>query len=224
MSASLPAAPDAVIFDFDGVIIDSTEPVRSALADTIAHYGLPARAPAELDRFIGPPSAVAFSEMAGQPAESDLVAQMIKTYRGHYAAIYLERTTLVPGIAAVLAELTGPLAIATSKTIDFVSPLLERLTIEQYFDVVSGPASTTPDEPKTVTLARALDQLRRAGPAERPVIVGDRSFDIVAAHANQIMAIGVTWGVGDRHELEAAGAEVIIDHPDELAGVLEPLS
>jgi phosphoglycolate phosphatase len=51
-------------------------------------------------------------------------------------------------------------------------------------------------------------------------MIGDRSYDVEAAHANAIPAIGVTWGIGDRAELEAAGAEAIVDRPDELLGLL----
>ena len=45
-------------------------------------------------------------------------------------------------------------------------------------------------------------------------MVGDRSFDVVGAHANGIPAIGVTWGIGDAAEL--AGAERTIDDPSAL--------
>jgi beta-phosphoglucomutase-like phosphatase (HAD superfamily) len=54
-------SPDAAIFDFDGVIIDSREPVRTAINDALAAHGLPRRLPADLDRFLGPPPLVAFS-------------------------------------------------------------------------------------------------------------------------------------------------------------------
>ena len=47
-------------------------------------------------------------------------------------------------------------------------------------------------------------------------MVGDRSFDIIAAHAHGLPAIGVTWGIGTREELRDAGADAIIDRPDEL--------
>ena len=36
-------------------------------------------------------------------------------------------------------------------------------------------------------------------------MVGDRSFDMVAARAHGLRAVGVAWGIGSREELEAAG-------------------
>ncbi|MGP0100500.1 MAG: HAD hydrolase-like protein [Solirubrobacteraceae bacterium] len=50
----------------------------------------------------------------------------------------------------------------------------------------------------------------------RAVMVGDRSFDVLGAHARGIPAIGVSWGIGSTHELRAAGAEVIVGAPHEL--------
>lgn len=52
--------------------------------------------------------------------------------------------------------------------------------------------------------------------ADHPIMVGDRKFDIEGAHAHHLPGIGVTYGFGDRKELEQAGADAIIDHPMEL--------
>ena len=49
-------------------------------------------------------------------------------------------------------------------------------------------------------------------------MVGDRHFDMAAARANGLIAIGVTWGVGTRAELEQAGADLLIDDPSQLLG------
>ena len=40
---------DAVVFDFDGVIIDSRDAVRTAVAATLAQHGRESRPPEELD-------------------------------------------------------------------------------------------------------------------------------------------------------------------------------
>ena len=66
--------------------------------------------------------------------------------------------------------------------------------LREHFDVVAGPALRRRAEDKTQTLGRAL---RLLGPT-RAVMVGDRSFDIVAARAHGLPSIGVTWGIGTR--------------------------
>jgi phosphoglycolate phosphatase len=47
-------------------------------------------------------------------------------------------------------------------------------------------------------------------------MVGDRSFDIVGAHACSIPAIGVSWGIGGAEELATAGADAVVDSPSQL--------
>jgi len=51
------------------------------------------------------------------------------------------------------------------------------------------------------------------------VMVGDRSHDIHAAHANRVKAIGVAWGYGAPGELAAAGADKIIAAPGDLVAM-----
>jgi hypothetical protein len=46
--------------------------------------------------------------------------------------------------------------------------------------------------------------------------VGDTPTDIATARAGGAVPIAVTWGFRPRAELAAAGAEYIVDHPDEL--------
>ena len=216
MTRSAPA--DLAIFDLDGVIVDSREAVRTAVNRALVDHGFAARPPAELDRFIGPPVPGAFAELTAHAADSALVAACVDTYHGHYAAVYLELTTLVPGIREVLGRLALPLAIATAKPVDFVAPLLERLGIAGHFRFTSAQAMSALDEPKAMIVARVLHALG----ATRAVLIGDRSFDVEAAHANGVRAIGVTWGIGDRAELAHAGAETIIDRPPELLRLLTP--
>src|SRR5207245_312322 len=105
---------------------------------------------------------------------------------------------LVEGIAGVLDALGVPRALATSKELRFVAPLLERFGLR--FDAVSAPELS---EPKSLTVARAVEAL---GGLEA-VVVGDRFYDLDAARANGLRVIGVTWGMGEREELE--GADVL---------------
>lgn len=209
-------SPDAAVFDFDGVIIDSRRAVELAVNAALVAHGFEARPAAELDRFIGPPVTSAFAELTGAAPDSAIVGATIATYHARYADVYLEATRLVDGIEAVLAALAIPLALATSKPVDFVRPLLGALGIERHFAVVCAPPMSALEEPKATTVARALAELG----GRDTVMVGDRSFDVEGAHANGMRAIGVTWGIGDRAELEAAGADAIVERPAELLAQL----
>ena len=117
----------------------------------------------------------------------------IDGYRERYVTASLTETTVAPGIPEALDALDGRRkAVATSKPKAFADPLLEAMGLAAHFEVVAGPDLNARAEDKTETLGRALHEL---GPT-RAVMVGDRSFDILAAHAHGLPAIGVTWGIG----------------------------
>jgi phosphoglycolate phosphatase len=49
-------------------------------------------------------------------------------------------------------------------------------------------------------------------------------FDVVAARANGLRAVGVLWGYGSERELREAGAERLCATPVELPAVIAQLS
>ena len=138
----------------------------------------------------------------------------IDTYRARYRAAFLRTTDVVPGIPSVLARLAERyrLAVATSKIVEFSVPLLAALQLDQFFDAVAGPELGVATTDKSAVVGSALAMLV----TDRAVMVGDRCFDIAAARAHSLPAIGVTWGIGSRGELNSAGADVLTDDPSEL--------
>ena len=207
----MPLSPpaEAVIFDFDGVVIDSLPAIETAINGALVEHGFQARSRAEIARCVGPPTPVAFAWLTGAAEDSDTVAAAVGTYHELYSRVYLEQTALVAGMSEVLDGLTVPRALATSKELRFVAPLLERFELR--FDAVSAPELS---EPKSRTVARALGALGNPD----AVMVGDRFYDVDAARANGLRVIGVSWGIGDREELE--GADLLVEETAELASLL----
>jgi phosphoglycolate phosphatase len=204
----------AVVFDLDGVIVDSRRAFAGSVNHALAEHGLPARQAAELHRFIGPPLHGTFRELAGELADA-----CVASYREHYARTSARETVVFEGMREALEHLGArvPLAVATSKPAALAEPLLEALGLRGHFAVLAGPSLEAEAEGKTVTLGRALAALRGGS---SPVMVGDRLYDVVAAHDHGLAAVGVTWGIGDEAELLTAGADLIVRAPHELPAAL----
>jgi phosphoglycolate phosphatase len=209
---------DAVIFDLDGVLIDSRDAIARCINDALTRHGMPARPAASLHRFIGPPLAVAFSELTGEPIDAALTIACVDSYRATYESTSAADTTVVPGVEDALADLAGDhcLAVATSKAHALAVPLLVALGLHGLFDVIAGPGLDDHTENKAATIGRAMTEL---GVGEA-VMVGDRSFDVVGAQACSIPVIGVSWGIGTVEELRSAGADLVIDAPSDLRAAL----
>ena len=52
-------------------------------------------------------------------------------------------------------------------------------------------------------------------------MIGDRLHDMKAGKTHGCQTIGVLWGYGSREELSAAGANIILEKPEELIKCLE---
>src|SRR5690348_5570701 len=86
----------AVLFDLDGVLIDSRAPFLTSLNHGFDTLGLARRDPEELLPYIGPPFKVAFPGLLGVGPDDPLVDALIDAYRDRYATAMLEETTLAP--------------------------------------------------------------------------------------------------------------------------------
>jgi phosphoglycolate phosphatase len=214
-------APDSLIFDFDGVIVDSYAAVTGSINAALVEHGLAARPVQTLRHYIGPPTFTAFRELTGAPEGSPEIDAIVATYRRHYAAVYLTATRAIDGIVPVLETLSQrlPLALATSKSVLFTQPLLAALGLERFFVVVEAAASNDSSDDKAAIVGRAIAVLAARG-CRHPAMVGDRSFDVEGARAHGLPTIGVTWGIGSVAELEGAGVDVLLRSPGELVALL----
>jgi phosphoglycolate phosphatase len=209
--------PVAVLFDLDGVLIDSRVAIVRCIEHGLRAVGAPVPPAADLERFIGPPLVDGFAELAGP----ERAAACLTAYRERYVVSSLEETTLVPGAREALAAIAArvPVAVATSKPHAYAGPLCDRLGLSPFVRAIAGPELDAPSEVKATTVRGALDALGLEPGADAP-LVGDRRHDVDGARANGLPCIGVLWGIGDEAELRAAGADAIVREPFELPAAL----
>ena len=209
--------PAAVLFDLDGVLLDSRVAIVRCIEHALQANGVPVPGAAALERHIGPPLIDAFAELAG----ADRASACLASYRERYAYSSLEETAVVPGARAALVAIAEhvPVAVATTKPRAFAEPLCERLGLTEYLRAIAGPELDAPEEIKAITVQRALAALGLRPGADAP-LVGDRRHDAEAAAANGIRCVGVLWGIGDEAELRAAGADPIVADPSALPAAL----
>jgi phosphoglycolate phosphatase len=203
-------ADGAVLFDLDGVLVDSRVPFARCVNAALERHSLPARPEAELHRFLGPPLHATFEALgAGEQTQS-----CVDAYRERYRECAAQETPVFDGVPEMLSSLRVPLGVATSKPRALAEPLLEALGLRDRFAVVAGPSLDAEGEGKGVTLGRALAFLPAAA------MVGDRRYDMAAAREHGLRAVGVLWGIGDEQELLEAGAHALARTPAELSAAL----
>jgi len=131
---------DAVLFDLDGVIVDSRVPFARSVNAALAAHDLPTRPDDELHGYLGPPLHGTFARLG---ATGPLVQSCVDAYRRRYSAMAAAETPVFAGMRAVIEELARalPLVVATSKPRALAEPLLPTLGCALSFGRSSDPAS-----------------------------------------------------------------------------------
>ena len=87
------------------------------------------------------------------------------------------------------------------------------------FDSVHGQREGIPRKPDPAPLLALAEELG-VTPSE-VLYIGDSEVDIVTGKAAHMDTVAVSWGFRSRNELEAAGAERIVDTADEILRIAE---
>ena len=211
----------SVIFDFDGVLVDSRPTIGASLADALGEFGISAPSALETSLLVGPPLELGLTEFLTRRGISlEELPEIIARFRDSYAVKSIQSTYLFPGIREMLDSLYSenmPMYIATSKPRFLTVPLIKELEIEEYFSMIQAPNGNVTED-KTETLRKLLCTISNSeiGSNRRFLMIGDREADIRAARENNIESIGVAWGYGTQDELLAARPTFMVKSPNLL--------
>lgn len=201
-----------VLFDLDGTLIDSGPIILASMKH--ASLTVLGREPDEelVRAAIGGPGLVA--QM--RDLDPERVDELVDAYRAHNEPLHeqLEAFEDVLDLLPILRDEGHTLGIVTAKRVLTVGLALDRFPVlRETMDVVIGAEDTERHKPEPDPLLEALRRLD-ARPAEA-AYVGDSPFDMQAARAAGLYAIGVSWGRIHTAE-KLTDADAIVDSPEEL--------
>lgn len=209
---------EIVFFDLDGTLIDSSRGIYMSINYALEKMDWPTLTEEQLRTFIGPPLLDSFKKIGMTDETAELG---VKYYRELYAQKGMYEVHVYDGISDTLAALhqTKALYLATSKPEKFAKEIIENLGFSNYFSGIYGADLEGKRSAKSDVLAYALSETNAV--KEEAVMIGDRQHDVLGAKNNGLASIGVLYGFGDREELKIAGADAIIQHPQELLSLLD---
>jgi len=199
------------VFDLDGTLVDSVDDLAASVNHALAAVGLPPRARAEVEGFVGEGARRLVERAVG--GRADLVDPALAAWHVHYESHCLDRTRAYPGIAAALARAKRTLAVLTNKPGPMARKILAGLgLLDRFAEVVGGGEAPRKPDP-----AGLLGLLARAGAAPGDaVLIGDSLVDLETGRAAGVPVVAVTWGLVRPGALRAAGAAVLVDRAEEL--------
>jgi len=206
-----------VLFDLDGTVIDSGAIILASMRHA-AREVLGVEVPDEqLMAAVGGPGL----EAQMQALSPDRADELVTVYRAHNEPLH-DELICCAGMDEVLVQLKDEgrrLGIVTAKRRQTVELAFARIPIEHLFETVVGGDETKKHKPDPEPLLLALERLGAA--PDDAVYVGDAPFDVKAAKAAGLYAVGVSWGgIHGRERLEAEEPDALVDTTEELLGVL----
>ena len=207
-----------IFFDLDGTITEPAMGITNAIIYALDKYGIKVEDRTSLYKFIGPPLRDSFREVYG--FDKDKAEDAVVYYREYYAEKGILENEIMPGIKDALIRLKNAgckLFVATSKPEIYAEQILEHLGLLQYFDIVAGSLLDGSRDKKELVIEYLLKEIEAAGlDCSKSIMIGDRNFDIEGAKVCGLDNMGVTFGYGDREELQKAGAMYIVDSAQEM--------
>ncbi len=193
----------AVIFDCDGVLVD-TEPLHyKAFQDVLRPMGLGFDYDHYLESYIGFDDRDAFLEAfreASRPLEPDLLARLMLDKALALQRIASEGLTSFPGVVDLVRDLAArkaPLAVASGALRSEVVAFTAALGIADAFDVIVGADDVTRSKPDPETYVKAFQMLceklslGRVDPGSC-IAIEDTPAGIESARSAGLFVVGVS--------------------------------
>ncbi|GAA0298770.1 HAD family phosphatase [Halarchaeum salinum] len=203
---------EAVVFDMDGVIVDSErywiEEVAGILATAVP------------DADIDPESVVGinvYDQYDMLAADYDVAVtreEYFDLFDRHATTVYTEKAMLTDGFHDLLAEIGArdrPVGLVTSSFPNWVELVFERFDLADAFDVVvTAGDEDVPGKPEPDLYELAADRLGVA-PSDL-LVVEDSEHGVAAADAAGAYVVGYQYGASAG--MEHVGADVIATDPE----------
>ena len=216
---------DAILFDLDGTLVETSNRWAEVLADRIEPlkrlfpWVKPVKCGRGIVMAIETPTnyAISLSERLGVGSSFFGLADRIRKSKGLATK---KGATLIEGSQPLLRTLEGryKLAVVTTRARPEAEAFVRQSGFVSFFPIVVTRRDVWGIKPHPAPVRYAARQL--GVPLERCVLIGDTAMDMRSARRAGAYAVGVLSGFGVREELEAAGAHLVLDRADQIVGYL----
>jgi len=207
----------ACIFDLDGTLTNTLESMTYSVNLTLKEMGLSQITKDQCRMFVGNGARVLIEEslkVSGDPKASRIEEGM-KIYGRIFDQNCTYHVTLYEGIPEMLKALKDRgihLAVLSNKPDRQTVKVVKEIFGDNIFDYAQGQKDGIRRKPDGVWYLMEQMQVSK----EECLYIGDSEVDAATGKNAGLKTIGVLWGFRDRKTLETAGADHLIERPEEL--------
>ncbi len=212
----------AIIFDLDGVLIDSEALHNAAVAAALAAYGviLP---PALFEEFMGIPDAVLLAHASHTYLAGSVPADRLLAEKQRFFLQTQDQVQPIAGAVEFVRQVrrqVSALALVTSSLRHNQEAAFARLGLAPYFDAVVTAEDVTHSKPHPEPYATAVARLGL--PADQCLVLEDSLHGIASARAAGCCTLGLTTSY-PAEALTAAGADYVCTDYAEVTAVTKQI-
>jgi HAD superfamily hydrolase (TIGR01509 family) len=208
-----------VIYDLDGVLIDSDRAILESFRRTMEEIEEPYDPDKVVNR-LGFSLYQIFQDLL-PPSYHDSVEELRQIYVRHFQSLDLDYIQLLPDVAETLSEMKrrGLLqSLATNKTVTEAKRILEGLGVEEYFDLFAGFLTVDKPKPEPDMILYTLEKLN-VDPFEA-VLVDDTCVGLSAGLRAGVRTVGITTGNNTLEQIQSINPNVIINRMSDLVKII----
>lgn len=218
---------EVLIFDLDGTLIDSVPDLALSINQMLSALDMPTYSTDIIRSWVGNGAEVLTKRALSGSIDicSTLCPSMVEKALSIFLSFYEENvcvdTTVYPHVKASLESLHNSgyrLMIVTNKPEQFVRPILDKLGLNNLFEMVVGGDSLPKRKPDPMQLLYVCNKL--SIDASNCLMIGDSKNDIFAATAAKMESIGLTYGYNHGEDINSHGASLVLDN---FADIIEAL-
>ena len=209
----------ACIFDLDGTIGNTLDSMVYSVNLTLKEMNLSEISKEQCREFVGNGARVLMEkalDASGNPG-----ATRIEEGMQIYGRIFDENCTYhvtpyegIPEMLKALKDKGIQLAVLSNKPDRQTVKVVKAIFGEELFDYAQGQKEGIRRKPEPDGVWYLMEQMHVS--KEECLYIGDSEVDAATGRNAGLKTIGVLWGFRDRKTLETAGADDLIDRPDEL--------
>ena len=211
-----------VIFDLDGTLLNTIADLGEATNHAMAEMGYPEHPLSAYNMMVGNGIRRLIERALPEDARTD---ETVEAAREHFLLYYNrhihDHTVPYPGIPELLRDLTErkvAVAVASNKFQEGVTTLITHFFPDIPWVAVMGNREGRPTKPDPSIVFNILADYPT--PKSDVLYVGDSGVDMETARRACVDSCGVTWGFRTRQELETAGANEIVENPDDILPIV----
>jgi HAD superfamily hydrolase (TIGR01509 family) len=185
--------PRAIIFDMDGVIVDSEPLHELAFREVFAEMGFDeARHGIDFKRYYGKSDRALWLDFIEMHSPPQPLEELLAWKQEHFLGILRKRQPIFPPIPDLVASLASryPLAVASGSNHPVIDEVLSMEGLRRFFGIVVSVQDVARSKPFPDVFLRAAELLK-VEPASC-VVIEDSAAGVKAAHDAGMRVIAIT--------------------------------